>query len=155
MNKQYKLYLAYGSNLNIEQMSIRCPEAKVINKTVIEHYQLLFRGGNQSAVATIEPKWNSAVPVLVWAISPSDETELDFYEGYPKLYRKQTIKVHLNGKRAKAMVYIMNDGRQLNTPNECYLETIREGYETAGFDLTMLRRAVLNSITNESPTLSK
>lgn len=42
MNKT--LYLAYGSNLNLEQMAYRCPTAKPVGQVVLKDYQLLFRG---------------------------------------------------------------------------------------------------------------
>ena len=34
-----KKYIAYGSNMNIEQMSRRCPNAKPIGKTVLKNYR--------------------------------------------------------------------------------------------------------------------
>ena len=39
-----KIYCAYGSNMNLEQMSHRCPNAKVIGKGKLENYKLTFRG---------------------------------------------------------------------------------------------------------------
>ena len=56
-----KLYVAYGSNLNIKQMGWRCPTAKVIGIGKILDYKLTFRH-----VATIEPSEKSEVPVAVW-----------------------------------------------------------------------------------------
>ena len=50
-----KLYIAYGSNLNLPQMAGRCPTAKVVGASAIKDYALVFRGGRQGAVATIEP----------------------------------------------------------------------------------------------------
>ena len=47
-----KIYLAYGSNLNLAQMKKRCPEAKVIGKANLRDYQLLFRGAGKGADAT-------------------------------------------------------------------------------------------------------
>ena len=35
-----KLYIAYGSNLNLKQMKYRCPTAKLIGKGVVENYPL-------------------------------------------------------------------------------------------------------------------
>lgn len=35
-----KLYIAYGSNLNINQMKYRCPTAKLVGKGVVENYEL-------------------------------------------------------------------------------------------------------------------
>ena len=64
MGKQRKLYVAYGSNINIGQMQRRCPDAEVIGKSVLEGYRLLFRGDEGNAVATVEPQDGGEVPVL-------------------------------------------------------------------------------------------
>ena len=37
-----KLYFAYGSNINLEQMDYRCPDATVVGPVVLENYELLF-----------------------------------------------------------------------------------------------------------------
>lgn len=137
-----RLYLAYGSNLNLEQMAHRCPTAKQVGSTVLEDYQLLFRGGHENAVATVEPAKGNSVPCLLWEIAPSDEAALDRYEGYPFLYRKETVEVLHNGKEVKAMVYIMNDNSPYNTPSCYYYSSILEGYNTAGFDISVLKQAV-------------
>ena len=143
------LYLAYGSNLNLTQMATRCPTARVIGSTVLKDYRLLFRGPHAGAVATVEPYEGSGVPVLVWELTPADEAALDRYEGWPYLYRKETIKVKLNGKTVKAMVYIMNDGRPLGTPSCYYYSVILEGYKSACFDVDILRTAVSDSAETE------
>lgn len=39
-----KLYIAYGSNLNLRQMKYRCPTAKLVGKGTIENYELQFKG---------------------------------------------------------------------------------------------------------------
>ena len=71
-----KLYIAYGSNLNLPQMAHRCPSAKVVGASEIKNYALVFRGGRNGAVATIEPCEGSSVPVLLWKITPKDEATL-------------------------------------------------------------------------------
>lgn len=38
------LYFAYGSNINLNQMAVRCPDAQVVEPAVLENYELLFRG---------------------------------------------------------------------------------------------------------------
>ena len=144
-----KLYLAYGSNLNLEQMANRCPTAKVFGNSKINGYRLLFRGAHAGAVATIEPFKGESVPVLAWEITPADEAALDRYEGWPFLYRKETIKVRLNGKTVQAMVYIMNEGRPLGQPSCYYYSTILDGYKSAGFDVEILRKAVADSFEED------
>ena len=69
-----RLYLAYGSNLNLEQMSRRCPTAEVVGTTILNNWRLMFRG-----VATVERCKGGKVPVLVWNIQPKDEAALDIY----------------------------------------------------------------------------
>lgn len=140
------LYIAYGSNLNLRQMAVRCPTAKVVGAGELKDYELLFRGGRRGAVATVEPKEGVNVPVLLWKLKERDLLALDHYEGWPNFYRKEIQEVELGGKTIPAMVYIMNDGHDLGSPSQYYYNTIREGYESAGFDTDFLDAAVDNSI---------
>ena len=57
-----KLYFAYGSNMDDEQMNFRCPDAQVVEAVRLEGYCLAFRsnGGGQG-VATILPDQDSHV----------------------------------------------------------------------------------------------
>lgn len=132
-----RLYVAYGSNLNLKQMARRCPIAKVYGIGKIKDYQLTFRG-----VATIEPDKGKEVPVAVWQIQPSDEQALDRYEGYPSFYRKEDIQVQMeSGECVTAMVYIMNRG-QSKFPTTGYFNTIAEGYTDCGLDSSCLKEAL-------------
>ena len=140
-----KYYIAYGSNINIAQMSHRCPDAVVIGQTEIKDYMLTFRGRANSAVATIEPCAGESVPVLVWAISPNDELALDVYEGFPHLYKKQIFDVELKGKSVSAMAYVMTPGRPYGKPSDYYLGIIEDGYVTFNFDTADLLEAVISS----------
>ena len=38
------LYFAYGSNLDLEQMAQRCPDAETVGPVRLENYELRFRG---------------------------------------------------------------------------------------------------------------
>jgi gamma-glutamylcyclotransferase (GGCT)/AIG2-like uncharacterized protein YtfP len=142
VNRKPRLYVAYGSNLNLTQMAFRCPTAKVVGKGELKDYELLFRGGRRGAVATVEPKEGSAVPVLIWDIQKGDEESLDLYEGYPNFYDKQMIEVEMDGKTISAMVYVMTPGHSFGIPSDHYANVIWEGYETAGFDTQVLEDAI-------------
>lgn len=131
-----KKYIAYGSNLNLKQMGMRCPTAKVVGIAMLNDYQLTFRN-----VATIEPKQGSVVPVAIWDIDEQSEKALDRYEGYPTLYRKEYIDIEVNGKVEKAMVYIMNKGEP-GYPYQHYYETILQGYYDVGLDIDYLEDAL-------------
>lgn len=137
-----KKYIAYGSNLNLGQMTRRCPTAKVIGKGEIKDHELLFRGGNLSAVATVEPRAGSSVPVLIWEIGPEDERNLDIYEGYPRLYGKVDLEVQTERGLESIMAYTMNEGHEIGKPSMYYLETITAGYLEASFDVNRLLESV-------------
>ena len=137
-----KLYIAYGSNLNLPQMAGRCPTAKVVGASAIKDYALVFRGGRHGAVVTIEPCEGSSVPVLLWKITPEDEAALDIYEGFPRFYGKETVELLLDDKPVPAMVYIMTPGHRLGYPSDFYYNTILEGYKNAGFDPSVLEQAI-------------
>ena len=88
-NKNYIAYVAYGSNLSVEQMAIRCPDATIIGTGKIWDYKLVFRFH-----ADIEKSKGSYVPVLVWKISKADEKRLDIYEGVSSgYYHQEEVKV--------------------------------------------------------------
>ncbi len=147
VTRKEKRYIAYGSNLNISQMSVRCPSAEVVGTALLRGWRMMFRGIDGGAVATIERCTGYTVPVLVWKLQQKDELALDRYEGWPYLYRKETLRITQNGKRFYAMVYIMNeDGHPYGTPSDYYLNTILRGYETARFDKDILQPAVIDSM---------
>jgi gamma-glutamylcyclotransferase (GGCT)/AIG2-like uncharacterized protein YtfP len=128
MNTKDRLYIAYGSNLDLEQVKHRCPTAEVVGAVELKNWRLWFRRGNHGAVATIEWERRFTVPVLIWRIQPRDELVLDRYEGCPHLYRKETLRLTVNGKRVRALVYIMNANRHpYGVSSMGYFNTIQEG----------------------------
>ena len=141
MNKE-KIYIAYGSNLNLPQMAQRCPTAKVLGKSELKDYELLFRGSKTGSYATVESCEGKNVPVLLWTVGKKDELALDRYEGYPTFYEKENMTVEVDGQPVDAFVYVMTEGHRLGMPSQRYVDTIAEGYETAGFDLSVLEDAI-------------
>jgi hypothetical protein len=134
-----KYYVAYGSNLNLEQMAYRCPDATIVGKGVIEGYALKYRGSKTGAYATVIKEEGKSVPVLVWKISHNDERSLDRYEGFPTFYYKKNIIVKMaNGERLRAMVYIMFDAAMPGAPSNYYMKTIYDGYVANCLDLNVL-----------------
>lgn len=146
MEKRY--YIAYGSNLNIEQMMLRCPGARVIGTSEIPNYQLLFKGSKTGSYLTIEPKDGAKVPVAVWEVSEQNELALDRYEGFPTFYYKAEMELPIKGIRSgktryrKVFVYIMHEDRPYGPPSTHYLRTCIQGYRAFGFDLHYLEQAL-------------
>ena len=137
-----RFYIAYGSNLHLEQMKYRCPTATVVGKSELKGYKLLFKGTPTNAYATIVENEGSTVPILVWDIKPKDERNLDIYEGYPNFYYKKDIIIEVECREIKAMLYFMNQKAEIGIPSQRYYNTISIGYETAGFDATFLEEAL-------------
>lgn len=138
-----QLYIAYGSNINLEQMAFRCPHSKVVGTSEIKDFELEFRG-----VATIVPKENANVPVLIWELDERDLPILNRYEGYPSLYRQEKMSFELDGKTYEGMAYLMNRGT-IFPPSPQYYNTILQGYRENGLDESYLETALENSIYHE------
>ncbi len=134
-------YVAYGSNMNVDQMKVRCPEAKAVGTTFLEGYRLLFRGNLGFAYLTVEKQEGYKVPLVVWDVSEKDINNLDHYEGYPDFYRKETMKFVVSGKEIEAFIYMMNDRYDLAIPSYSYYQGCLEGYESFGLDTDYLKQA--------------
>ncbi len=137
-----RYYLSYGSNLSVEQMARRCPDAKIVGMAVLKDWKLVFK-----LHADIIPCAGKVVPVLVWEISEQDEKNLDRYEGYPSYYTKQDMAVTMlgldgrNPKAITAMVYVMTEGRPLHLPMRSYYDVLTKGYTRFGFNRHLLEAA--------------
>ena len=146
MSKRY--YIAYGSNLNIQQMRMRCPGARIIGTSVIKDYQLLFKGSKTGSYLTIEPMEGAEVPVVIWEVTETDEKALDRYEGYPNFYYKKEMTLDIKGirtgkvRRRDAFIYIMHEERELGIPSWYYVNTCLDGYRAFGFNEKYLFDAI-------------
>ena len=146
MTKRY--YIAYGSNLNIDQMSYRCPGARVVGTSKIPDFELLFKGSKSGAYLTIEPKKGARVPVAVWEVTADDELSLDRYEGYPNFYYKTEVEIPVicisdrRVRKLKAFIYIMHEEREIGVPSQRYVDICLDGYEAFGFDENYLYDAL-------------
>lgn len=139
-----KLYGAYGSNLNFEQMAHRCPTARFLGVGTIDGYMLEFRG-KACGVANVAHCEGDSVPVGIWMIEPEDEAALDRYEGYPKLYGKEEIPANFGGRITPVMFYVMAEELPVRLPSEVYFNTILTGYDDCGIDCEGLLEAVFRS----------
>jgi len=145
MEKRY--YIAYGSNLNIQQMRFRCPDARIIGTAHMDGWELLFKGSKTGSYLTIEPKSGCTVPVAVWEVSEADERNLDRYEGFPAFYYKKEMRLNITGiksgkvRNRRVFVYIMHEDRPFGIPAPYYVSVCADGYRDFGFDLNILADA--------------
>ena len=84
------LYVAYGSNMNLEQMKYRCPRSKRIGLGKLVGYKLVF---NVHADVIKTENMEDEVPVVLWNIHDDDWKSLDRYEGYPNYYIREKVLV--------------------------------------------------------------
>ena len=68
------LYFAYGSNLDLEQMAQRCPDAEIVGPVRLENYELRFRGSGFATVApkeavTVKDAAGAEIPVMVYIMA--------------------------------------------------------------------------------------
>lgn len=145
-----RLYIAYGSNLNVSQMKQRCPDARIVGTTELRGFELLYKGSKSGAYLTIEHKKGGVVPVALWEVSAADERRLDIYEGFPDFYYKRDIRLTYRDQageahKAQAFVYIMHEERRLGIPHWSYIGTCKQGYAYFGFDDKYLDEAYKRS----------
>ena len=144
MKKKY--YVAYGSNLEVDSMLDRCPYAKKVGTAYLDGYKLVFKGIMEDfSYLTLEKKEGSRVPLGVFEITALDEELLDVFEGYPKLYTKDNIKIKFKNKEVEALIYIMNENFDYYLPSKSYLITCLKGYRDFGFDKMVLYNSFDNA----------
>ena len=142
-----RYYIAYGSNLNTEQMKMCCPDAQLIGTSAIEGCELLFKGSGTGAYLTIEPSEDGSVPAAVWEVTAADERRLDRYEGYPVFYHKTKMKLRVTligtdeVKTLEGFAYVMCSEKTLGMPAIDYFITCAHGYQTFGFETRILMDA--------------
>ena len=91
-----KRYFAYGSNMNHEQMMLRCPSAVFLKRARLENHKFVYDGYSKKrngAVANIIKSSGDIAWGGIFEINADNLKALDYYEGYPKAYDKKTIVV--------------------------------------------------------------
>lgn len=150
-----RLYVAYGSNLHIDQMARRCPTAKVYARGVLPDYRLVYRGSKTGSYASVVPCEGHTVPIVVWEIQPSDEAALDRYEGYPTFYYKDTVTVKTGRGLIEGMIYIISPNAKPGRPSMYYIDVVRTGYLENGLDLDIFNKSLRYNAKECSNTLSE
>ncbi len=152
-----EIYAAYGSNMSIVHMGIRCPSAKLLGTGVIRGYRLTFRGSGRG-LANIEKLEGRFVPVVLWEVTKKCEKSLDIYEGYPRLYVKKDIEfVDEKGEIATAFVYVMAK-EFANTPAQptrYYLDLIWYSYMEHEIGVNTLRTAMSENLMEIDERLNR
>ena len=151
MQKRY--YIAYGSNLNIRQMRMRCPHARVVGTAVIKDYELLFQGkpyGSLSYHRTEEGRSGSRCSMGKLRNRMRRHLTATKDSQYFITRRKWnwTSREYGRGRygEGSAFVYIMHEERKIGVPSLSYVSTCLQGYISFGFDEHYLSEAQIKAV---------
>jgi hypothetical protein len=130
------VYAAYGSNLNPEQMRLRCPHSPAVGAGWLIGWRLTFGGGDdmgwEGALATMVEDVGAQVFVMTYDLTDEDAAELDRWEGVDlELYRKIRLRVQTLDGDPLAWTYVLN-AYEGGLPSARYLGLIAEAAERAG-----------------------
>ena len=140
------LYFAYGSNMNVEQMRRRIPDARVVGRAVLKGWRVVER-----LYADIEKSGGGRVYGVLYLLSAKEMRRLDTFEGYPRTYECGKVVVHaeMMGSRSvrysvPAYTYFMTPAKRKERDGRryppSYLETCSAGARHWGLP-NVFRRA--------------
>jgi gamma-glutamylcyclotransferase len=129
------LYFAYGANLDLRRFRRRCPGATVVGRARLPDYQLAFTRysrAEKGGVADIVPHPDAEVWGALYEIDASSFAALDEYEGAPRAYRRELVRVIDDaGVEREATAYIANKTGEF-APSRGYLAQITRGAREHG-----------------------
>lgn len=93
--------------------------------------------------ANVVPEAGSRTYGCLWSLDRGLLSELDQIEGYPTLYDRKTVPVHVDGQKYVAELYTMTPETRSNLrhtrPAQGYINNIVRGYRAAGVPMEQLR----------------
>ncbi len=115
------IYFAYGSNMDVEAMRLRCPASVPLGPArLMGHRFLVMRDG----WASIRPQRAAVVHGLIWRLARADIPALDLYEDLDAgLYRKVIHPVLRTTGAVRALVYVGHTTAE-GVPHPGYMESI-------------------------------
>jgi gamma-glutamylcyclotransferase (GGCT)/AIG2-like uncharacterized protein YtfP len=129
------LYAAYGTNLDPEQMLLRCPHSPVEGSGWINGWRLTFGGedvGWEGALATVVEEPGNAVYVMLYDVTKDDAERLDQWEGSDLgLYTKIRVRVSTLEGDVLAWTYVL-DAYEGGLPSARLLGLMAEAAQKAG-----------------------
>ena len=119
-----KNYFAYGSNMDTEQMLMRCPQSIIQKKAVLSGYEFFIK---KRGYANIRQNKQKVVHGIIYKITEDDESKLDDYEGVQYGTDTKPTSAELN-----AYYYLATETNE-GQPKKGYLENIIEAAQAHNF----------------------
>ncbi|MGV1793567.1 gamma-glutamylcyclotransferase family protein [Rhizobium sp. A37_96] len=131
------LYFAYGSNMDPQQMSERCPSAEVVGIGYLPDHCLCFPRLSKNrgcGVSSVEPSPGRATWGVVYRLTKEDLASLDKSEGYKSerhedqnSYNRVPVTIVIDDTPTKACTYVAVGQANAPLPSLEYLKHLREG----------------------------
>jgi gamma-glutamylcyclotransferase (GGCT)/AIG2-like uncharacterized protein YtfP len=129
------LYFAYGANLDLRRFRRRCPGAVVFGRALLRNHQLAFTRYDRhekGGVADIVAEAGAQVWGALYEVNESCLRALDDYEGAPRSYRRETVRVADDKSvEHEAIAYVANKTGEF-APSRDYLSQITRGARAHG-----------------------
>jgi hypothetical protein len=101
------LYFAYGANMECAAMRARCPAAAALGPALLRGWRYVIASGYGSVARAS----GAGVFGVLWRLTPRDLAALNIFESLDSgLYRRAMLTVELDGRRARALVYVGRPG---------------------------------------------
>jgi gamma-glutamylcyclotransferase (GGCT)/AIG2-like uncharacterized protein YtfP len=154
-------YFAYGSNLDLLQMQLRCPGAQFVSTARLDGYRLCFPRKSfvrDCAIVSIEPSPSEEVWGALYELDGTDIARLDEREGYDKRRDRQlnhfnriTVRVEGADERAVlAEVYVAVPSADPGVPTPQYV-----GYLIASAAECGLPKSHLEKLAQHMPVAAQ
>ena len=138
-------YAGYGSNLWLQQIAARCPQADTYGRGRLRGARLAF-----AKVATIIADENVDTLVGIYTLTASDIETLDRREGLGRSYDRYLVTPEVdNGNAVRCFTYIRRDATP-GAPTDEYFAKLTAGYRDWKFPDRRLRRARERAIKDEA-----
>ena len=127
-------YFAYGSNMDENQMSERCPFSVKKNIGSLTDYKLFFSHNSKKwagGVLSVKPEAGRLVWGTVYEITSEDLKNLDYYEGYPRIYDRKLVDINVKESKNKksCWVYFSKKIEENVVPSEDYVALVTEAHD--------------------------
>jgi gamma-glutamylcyclotransferase (GGCT)/AIG2-like uncharacterized protein YtfP len=131
-------YFAYGSNMDQNQMSERCPDSVLVCKAVLKNYRIaftIFSPKRNCGCADVVKDIGNEVWGLLYKISENDLKRLDEAENHPDKYRRFTTSVENGlGNKFDAETYeVVNKESIFLKSSEHYLGLMKSAAKKFSF----------------------
>ena len=131
------LYFAYGSNMDVAAMRVRCPTARVVGRAILPRHRFVIMPESYANVVA-DPA--NDVQGLLWEAGEADMRALDDYEEVDAgLYTRIPLVVLCDAHRASPAIVYVGRGEG-GRPERSYIEGVVAAARDVGLDAAYVAR---------------